>query len=115
MEDFNPDRILSVLEAEDHWLTFDELFSRVHHDCAWTDFAAHLERLVEQEKVLYVLPYGAYDVCPQRYILSTTSIGNGVIHIVQEKDSQSDPARPLRPADGGTEHWWKGGTRQVHR
>ena len=59
MEDFNPDRILSVLEAEDHWLTFDELFSRVHHDCAWTNFAAHLERLVEQEKVLYVLPYGA--------------------------------------------------------
>ena len=32
MEDFNPDRILSVLEAEDHWLTFDELFSRVHHE-----------------------------------------------------------------------------------
>ena len=59
MEDFNPDRILSVLEAEDHWLTFDELFSRVHYDCAWTNLAAHLERLIEQEKVLYVLPYGA--------------------------------------------------------
>ena len=59
MEDFNPDCILSVLEAEDHWLTFDELLSRVHYDCAWTEFAAHLERLVEQGKVLYVLPYGA--------------------------------------------------------
>ena len=45
-----------------------------------------------------------YDVHPQQYILPVTSIGNGVIRIVQEKDSQSDPARPLCPADGVTEH-----------
>ena len=59
MEDFSPDRILCVLEAEDRWLTFDELLNSVDYDCAWTVFATHLERLVEQGKVLYVLPYGA--------------------------------------------------------
>ncbi len=59
MEQFIPDRILYVLEAENRWLTFDELFSRVRPGCAWTVFAAHLERLVEQGKVVYTLPYGA--------------------------------------------------------
>lgn len=59
MEEFNPDCILCVLEAEGRWLTFDELLNSVDCNCAWTVFAAHLERLVEQGKVLYVLPYGA--------------------------------------------------------
>lgn len=59
MEKSIPDCILCVLEAENRWLTFDELFSRVHPDCAWTVFAAHLERLVEQGTVVYILPYGA--------------------------------------------------------
>lgn len=59
MGSFDYDRILRVLEMEERWLTFDELFDKVCPSCAWTVFAVHLERLVEKGKVQYILPYGA--------------------------------------------------------
>ena len=51
--------ILNVLEKENRWLAFDELFNRIQPDCDWTAFAMQLEHLVEQGKVQYILPYGA--------------------------------------------------------
>ena len=53
------DRVLRVLEAENRWLTFDELYSRVQCDCDWTDFALQLEQLVEQGEVQYSPSCGA--------------------------------------------------------
>ena len=53
------DRILKVLEKEPRCLTFDELYRKVQPDCDWVLFAGVLERLVEQRKVQYTLPYGA--------------------------------------------------------
>ena len=53
------DRILKVLEKEPRCLTFDELYHKARPDCDWVSFAGILERLVEQGKVQYTLPYGA--------------------------------------------------------
>ena len=53
------DRVLRVLDAENRWLTFDELYSMAQCNCDWTDFALQLEQLVEQGEVQYVLPCGA--------------------------------------------------------
>lgn len=47
--------ILEVLEKENRWLTFDELYSKVQSDCDWTDFALQLEQLVEQGYIQYAL------------------------------------------------------------
>ena len=55
----NRESILSALKKESHWLTFDELYSRVQCDCDWTDFALQMEQLVEQGEVQYILPCGA--------------------------------------------------------
>lgn len=53
---------------------------------------------------------------PASAIYSISDINrNGVIYIVQKEDSQSDPDGTHCPADGGTEHRWKGGTREVQR
>lgn len=51
---------------------------------------------------------------PALAIYSISDINkNGVIYIVQEKDSQGNPDGPHSPADGGAEQRWKGGTCQV--
>ena len=50
--------ILKVLEEKPHCLTFDELYCKAQPDCDWVSFVEILERLVEQEKVQYILPYG---------------------------------------------------------
>lgn len=51
--------ILEVLEKENRWLTFDELYRKVPCDCDWTDLALQLEQLVEQGEIQYILPFGA--------------------------------------------------------
>jgi len=51
--------IVKVLEEENRWLTFDELFTRVQPDCDWIAFAAQLEQLVAQGEIQYTLPSGA--------------------------------------------------------
>lgn len=50
---------MKTLAEESHWLTFDELYSRVRSDYDWIEFAELLETLVEQGSVQYVLPRGA--------------------------------------------------------
>lgn len=51
--------ILRVLEKENRWLPFDELYRKVQADCDWVAFALELEQLVEQGHVQYDLPCGA--------------------------------------------------------
>ena len=51
-------RILDVLAAERHWLSFDELYSKDQCDSDWTDFALQLEQLVKQGDVQYALLHG---------------------------------------------------------
>ena len=53
------ERILKILAEESRCLTFDELYRKAQPDCDWVLFAGLLEDLVEQEKVLYTLPYGS--------------------------------------------------------
>jgi len=53
--------ILNVLEAENRWLTFDELYSKVQPDCDWIRFALHLESLVDQGLVQLILERGMDD------------------------------------------------------
>jgi len=53
------DRILNILAVESRWLTFDELYSKVHPDCDWGAFAEILEGLVAQRRIRYSLPPGA--------------------------------------------------------
>lgn len=51
--------IMKVLEEENRWLTFDELFIKVQPDCDWIAFAAQLEQLVKNRELRYILPSGA--------------------------------------------------------
>ena len=53
------EHILSILDKENRWLTFDELYQKAQSDFDWTVFARVLERLVAQGRVQYVLPCGA--------------------------------------------------------
>lgn len=55
----NHKRILKILELEQRWMTFDELFNAVRPGCEWTEFASYLEDLVSGGRVLYALPSGA--------------------------------------------------------
>lgn len=55
--------ILAVLERENRWMSFDELFSRVQPDCGWVVFALQLERMVQCGEVQYILPHGADTGC----------------------------------------------------
>lgn len=50
--------ILDVLETENSWLTFDELYNNVQLDCDWIQFALHLEALVDQGFVQYIFVSG---------------------------------------------------------
>lgn len=61
----NHRRILRVLEKENLWLTFDELYSKVQCDCDWDDFALQLELLVEQGYIQYALFRGMDVGCYQ--------------------------------------------------
>ena len=54
----NPRYILRVLETENRWMTFDELYCNAQSGCDWTDFALQLEYLVKKGIVEYKLPCG---------------------------------------------------------
>lgn len=53
------EQILTILEGESRWLTFDGLYNKTQPDCDWIAFAEVLESLVAQGKVQYILPLGA--------------------------------------------------------
>lgn len=55
--------ILTVLEKENRWLTFDALYDKAQVDCDWITFASHLERLVKRGRVRQMLPYGSDTSC----------------------------------------------------
>lgn len=52
-------RIIDVLEKENRWLTFDELYEKVQPDNDWVNFAAQVEQLVLRHCIQYVLTNGA--------------------------------------------------------
>lgn len=58
MDSVNPKYILRVLETENRWMTFDELYCNAQSGCDWTGFALQLEYLVKQGIVEYKLPCG---------------------------------------------------------
>lgn len=53
------EQILTMLEKESCWLTFDGLYTKLQPDCDWVAFAEVLESLVAQRLVQYILPFGA--------------------------------------------------------
>jgi len=59
MDTIDSNLIIKILENENRWLIFDELFKKVQPDCDWIAFAAQLEQFVEQGEIQYTLPSGA--------------------------------------------------------
>lgn len=58
MANVNHKLILQVLKEENRWLTFDELYDKMHVEYDYFVFLDHLNKLVKQGKIQYIPAQG---------------------------------------------------------